>query len=171
MNKIKDPIILGAVAGFIGNCAKTAGSLFNRHVLHKSSTTYAEIAGGLFMTEKERRTKTGRFVGETADFLLGSLLGIPLVYLLRYTGKDKAAVKGAGYGHFAWIVLHGTIGRMMGNKKGVFPLDAKTNMSALINHTWYGLVTGFLIKKLGDQSLFPEPRSYTEPKEEEHNKE
>lgn len=161
MKKIKDPIVLGVFAGIIGNCAKMAGNIFNRYVLYKSDTTYYEIAGGLFMTKKERNKLTGKVVGGLADFILGGFLGIPLVYLFRYTGKDKTAIKGTAYGHFAWIVMYGSLGRLFGVKKGVFPLNAQTNMSALVNHTWYGLVTALVINKLGDPRLFPEPISRT----------
>ncbi len=163
MKKIKDPIVLGFIAGLIGNSAKLAGNLVNRYVFYKSDTTYPEIAGGLFMTKKEREKPTGKVVGGLADFVLGAILGIPLVYMFRYTGKDKSALKGMGYGHFAWIGMYGSIGRLMGINKGVFPLNAQTNMSALFNHTWYGLVTALVINKLGAPSLFPEPRSYTDP--------
>ena len=49
------------------------------------------------------------------------------------------------------------MGRLLGVKKGVFPLNADTNLSAFFNHSWYGIVTAVLAAKLGDDSLFPEP--------------
>lgn len=159
MRKIKDPIILGFMAGIIGNTAKTAGNLINRFVLHQTDTTYTEIAGGLFMNPKERRKPKGMIVGSVADFILGAIMGIPIVYMLRYTGKDKAGVKGLGLGYFAWVTMYGFLGRAMGQNKGVFPLKARTNLSALINHTWFGFVTGKAAAYLGDPSLFPEPKS------------
>ncbi|MDT3698086.1 MAG: hypothetical protein RO469_01560 [Thermincola sp.] len=163
MRKIKDPIMLGIVAGLIGNIAKLAGNLFNRHVLYKSDTTYSEIAGGLFMSKREREKSVGKAVGGIADFVLSALLGIPLVYILRYTGQDKAVIKGTGYGHLAWMAIYGAFGRLMGVKRGVFPLNADTNMSAFANHAWYGAVTALVINKLGDPSLFPEPKSGRTP--------
>lgn len=164
MRKIKDPVILGVVSGIIGNCAKMAGNLFNRYVLYKSETTYPEIASGLFMTKKQRQKPVGMLVGAMADFALGGILGIPMVYLLRYTGKDHAAVKGLTFGNFAWITMYGIMGRGFGTKQGVFPLDADTNLSAFINHSWYGLVTALTASKLGDSTLFPEPTSRREVK-------
>lgn len=157
MKKIDDPIVLGIVAGLAGNCVKLAGNLLNRFVLRESDTTYPEIAAGLFMTKRARDTLTGRVVGAIADFALGGALGVPMVYILRYTGRDHAALKGAGLGHLAWTIMYGTIGRGMGPKKGVFPLNEDTNLSAFINHTWYGMTTALLASKLGDNSLFPEP--------------
>lgn len=160
MKKIKDPLILGAVSGILGNSVKIMGNLFNRHIAGFSGTTYAEITAGLFMTKKERKKKTGLLVGVLGDFAMGAILGIPIVYMLRYTGKDSAALKGLGAGHFAWLALYGVIGRGLGENKGVFPLSAETNLSAFLNHSWYGLATAYAVCKLGDPSLFPEPRSH-----------
>ena len=159
MKKIKDPLILGAVAGLMGNSVKLAGNLINRHIFGFSGTTYPEISAGLFMTKKERKKKTGLAVGTLGDFTIGAMLGVPIVYMLRYTGRDLAALKGLGVGHFAWIALYGTVGRGLGENNGVFPLSAETNFSAYINHSWYGLTTAYVASKLGDPSLFPEPTS------------
>ena len=157
--KIEDPLILGLVAGTIGNLAKMSGNLLIRFLLRKSETTYPEIAGGLFMSKKQRDRLVGRVVGGIADISLGGILGVPIVYLLRYTGKDKAAIKGLAVGHFAWMAIYGAFGRGSGKKQGVFPLDAATNLSAFINHSWYGLITAVAASKLGDPTLFPEPKS------------
>ena len=153
LNKIKDPIVLGMLCGASGNGVKMIGNLFNRYILKKSDTTYIEIASGLFMNKKEREKPVGKIVGFLADFTLGSALGVPLVYLLKYTGKDYAALKGLAYGHLAWVTMYGTIGRTLGTSKGVFPLNADTNLSAFINHSWYGLVTAVLIKNLGEVNI------------------
>ena len=103
MKKIKDPIILGAVSGLLGNSAKLAGNLFNRYVLCKSDTTYPEIAGGLFMSKKEREKPVGKIVGLLADFSLGALLGVPVVYMLRYTGRGQSCGKRFGSGAFCLV--------------------------------------------------------------------
>jgi hypothetical protein len=154
--RIKDPLLLGGFAGLIGNAVKLAGNIFNAYVLKISSTTYAEIAAGIFMTKKERRKKMGLVVGSIADLAIGALLGIPVVYFLRYTGKDHAVIKGLGYGHFAWVLFYGALGSLFG-AQGVFPLNASTNLSAIINHSLYGMTTAAVISKFGDPSLFPEP--------------
>ncbi len=135
------------------------GNLINRFLFRKSETTYPEIAAGLFMSKKQRDTVTGRIVGGLADLSLGGVLGVPMVYLLRYTGKDKAAIKGLAVGHFAWMAIYGAFGRVSGNNQGVFPLDAATNLSAFINHSWFGMITSIAASRLGDPSLFPEPKS------------
>lgn len=157
MRKIKDPIILGIVAGLAGNAVKLAGNLINRYAFRKSDVTYPEIAAGLFMTKREREKRVGRVTGGLADFVLGGALGVPLVYLLRYTGRDHAALKGLAVGHLAWITVYGALGRGLDSQKGVFPLNADTNLSALLNHSWFGLTAALVAAKLGDESLFPEP--------------
>jgi len=61
-----------------------------------------------------------------------------------------------GYGHFAWVFFYGALGNFFG-ARGVFPVNAPTNLSALINHSLYGMTTAAVIAKLGDPALFPEP--------------
>lgn len=57
--------------------------------------------------------------------------------------------------------IYGFLGGGLGAKKGVYPLDAGTNMSSFFNHSWYGLVTALAASKLGDPTLFPEPSNKT----------
>jgi hypothetical protein len=154
--KIKDPLVLGAAAGIIANLAKLLGNEFGIKTVKISKASYPEMAAGLFMKKKERKKPAGLIAGTLADFAIGGIMGIPLVYLLRYTGRDHAAFKGLGYGHFAWVFLYGATGRLFGTK-GLFPLNASTNLSALINHSMYGIIAAVLAAKLGDPSLFPEP--------------
>lgn len=153
MKKIKDPILLGIISGLIGNTAKLAGNLFNRYVLYKSEITYPEIASGMFMGKKQRERPVGKLVGFLADYAIGASLGIPMVYMLRYSGKSNAPLKGLGLGHIAWVSMFGFLGGGH-NQKEVFPLDAGTNLSAFVNHSWYGLVTALVASRLGDPSLF-----------------
>lgn len=158
--KIKDPLVLGAVAGTIANLVKLLGNELGMKSLKISKASYPQMAAGLFMTKKERKKPAGQVVGTLADLAVGGLMGIPLVYLLRYTGRDYAALKGLSYGHFAWVFLYGATGRIIGTKS-LFPLDATTNLSALFNHSMYGIIAAVLAAKLGDPSLFPEPGGKT----------
>ncbi len=154
--KIKDPLVLGATVGIVANLVKFVGNEFNRKILKISNVTYPEIAAGLFMAQKERKKPVGLFVGALADFAIGAMMGVPMVYILRYTGRDHATLKGLGFGNLAWVSLYGAVGRMFGIK-GLFPLNASTNLSAFINHGLYGITAALLTSKLGDPSLFPEP--------------
>lgn len=153
MKKINDPVILGIIAGLAGNCLKTAGNLFNRYVLKVSQFTYIEVAAGLFMRRKESHKPLGQIVGGIADFLIGSMMGVPLVYLLKYTKKDYALVKGIGIGGLIWIGMYGALGRAFG-AWGFLPANASTNLSSFLNHSLYGIGASIVATKLGDPSLF-----------------
>ncbi|NLX90178.1 MAG: hypothetical protein GXZ07_01055 [Firmicutes bacterium] len=155
--KIKDPLVLGAIAGAIANLAKLLGNEFGMKTLKISQASYPEMAAGLFMTKKERRKPVALVVGTLADLTIGGIMGVPLVYILRYTGRDFAPIKGIGYGLFAWVLLYGALGRFLGTKSSIFPLSSTTSLSAYINHSIYGAIAAVLTAKLGDPSLFPEP--------------
>ena len=108
--KIKDPLILGAFAGLTANLGKMLGNVFNKNVLKVSDINYSELAAGIFMTEKELKKPAGLVVGTLADFVIGAIMGIPIVYILRYTGKDHAALKGFGFVILPGLLIwsHGT---------------------------------------------------------------
>jgi len=152
VKKIKDRIVLGLVSGLAGNVAKLAGNLANAYLFGFSRTTYPILAGQLFMNQKQLRTKTGLLVGTLADMVIGAAVGVPLVYMLTYTGKDHYALKGIGFGNTAWTGLFGAMSRLALNQAAF--QDAPTNLSAFLNHTWYGLVASAVAANLGDPGLF-----------------
>ncbi len=153
MKKIKDPIVLGVVAGLAGNIIKNIGNEISI-LLGFSKITYAEIAGGIYMKKKATRTPLGKAIGYLGDNAIGGALGIGFVYVLKATGKDHAIMKGVGYSHLAWTALLGGI-----NKVGISsfqPPDTKTVLSSYINHTLFGLTVAVTATTFGDKDLFPQ---------------
>lgn len=151
MKKIKDPIVLGGIAGFIGNLAKNLGNEVSI-ALSFSKLSYAEIAGGVFMKRRETMTPLGKAIGYFGDSAIGGALGVGLVYVLKATGKDHAIAKGIGYSHIVWTVLVGGINKI--GISSIKPPDRKTVLSSYINHTLYGIAAALAITLLGDKDLF-----------------
>ncbi|MCR4443066.1 MAG: hypothetical protein QHH10_12360 [Peptococcaceae bacterium] len=151
MQKIKDPVLLGIAAGLAGNLLKNLGNEIST-ALGFSKTTYSEIAGGIYMNKKKTYTPLGKTIGYLADTAIGGALGVGLVYLLKTTGRDHAAIKGVGYSHIAWTVLLGGM-----NKLGLSsfkPIDPETVLSSYINHTLYGFSAAVVATIIGDKNLF-----------------
>lgn len=78
--KIADRIVLGTIAGLIGNLAKLA------------------------VTGRARNT------GILNDATIAAAVGVAATYVLSATGKDRAALKGAILGVGAWNILQGLMG-------------------------------------------------------------
>ena len=92
-------------------------------------------------------------MGFMGDAAIGAGLGVGYVYVLKFTGKDHALMKGIGYGHGAWTILLGGAKFFLGGAK-IFPLSPKSVMSNYLEHTLYGLGAYLAATTLGDEDLF-----------------
>lgn len=165
MFKIKDRIVLGVVAGLAGNVVKM---VIDEVSLKKriSQRSFRETAAGVWVSSsKEAKSINGQLLGGLLDFGMGALGGISSVYLLSKTGRDHIAVKGITSG----IAIGSFITFIMGTlpKNTVRPKDAASNLSYMLSHAGYGLVTTFIAAKLGHPSLYDtKPQNnYLEPLE------
>ncbi|MDX9872891.1 MAG: hypothetical protein RBT41_10805 [Clostridia bacterium] len=151
MKKIKDRLTLGLLCGFLGNIPKTIlNEVSYRKGLEK--TRYGEIVTGIFMPKKQAQSKDGVTFGVAGDYLLASMLGIPLVYLFTYTGKDNYGLKGwvggmAGMGLFRALIANIGPGK-------TYPKDVLSNSMMSISSTLWGITAATLIVHWGDERLF-----------------
>ncbi len=148
---IKDRLILGALAGVLGGITKTliVGS-FKKLGLAEFDGT--ETSAGMLLPAYKVNTPSGKLVGHITNTMIGMTLGIAMTYLLSVTGKDRAIIKGAGMSGVFWMLLYGNYANMGGTT--VRPALPNTILSNLVGHFTYGVVTSFVITRLGDPSLF-----------------
>lgn len=151
MKKLKDPILLGIMAGLAGNLLKDLGNLFTTKK-GMNDLTYSSMAGSLYMKKKDTKSNLGKKVGFLADMAVGAGLGVGYIYVLKFTGKDHALMKGVGYGHGAWTLLLGGTNKLGASK--IFPLKPKTVLSNYLEHTLYGLGAYLVASKFGDDDLY-----------------
>ncbi|MFA7468184.1 MAG: hypothetical protein WCY82_07960 [Desulfotomaculaceae bacterium] len=151
MIKIKDRLILGAIAGLGGNLIKLSiGKAAMK--MNLAEVGGPERAAGMLVPGHKIVTTEGKVVGYIADSVIAGLLGVTTVYALSITGKDKAITKGALSGEAAWTLLYGLLTTMGATKVG--PVGPKTVLSEVVSHTAYGAITAYLVTKLGDPGLF-----------------
>ncbi len=106
----------------------------------------------VFLPKKDTKNPLGKLVGFLADAALGAGLGVGYVYVLKFTGKDHALMKGVGYGHGAWtLVLGGT--QLVGGPK-IPQLNPKSVLSTYAEHALYGAGAALVATALGDEDLF-----------------
>lgn len=163
MNKIKDRVLLGVIAGLCGNLVKTA---IDEVSLKKkiSQRSFRETASGVWVsTQKEASSAKGQILGGLLDFGMGTLGGIGIVYLLSKTGRDHLVTKGLVSGITTGSAITALLSAFPQNK--VRPKDAASNLSYMLSHAAFGLITTFVAAKLGDKSLYDsKPRNnYLEP--------
>lgn len=165
MFKIKDRVALGVIAGLCGNLVKTV--IDEVSIRRKiSQRSFRETASGVWVsTQKEASNVKGQILGGILDFGMGTLGGIGIVYLLSKTGRDQLLTKGIVSGVTVGSTVTALLSAFPQNK--VRPKDAASNLSYMVSHAAYGLVTTLVAAKLGDPSLYDaKPKNnYLEPTE------
>ncbi|MEW6243525.1 MAG: hypothetical protein AB1497_04515 [Bacillota bacterium] len=152
MLKIKDRIVLGIIAGLSGNLVKMGiDELWMRIKIPKRS--FRETAAGAWVWNRgEARSLKGQAFGLILDSWMASLGGIGAVYMLSKTGKDQLLPKGLMFGISIGSFLTAALSALPANK--VPPRGATSNLSNLVSHAAYGVVTTYIAAALGDPSLY-----------------
>lgn len=153
--KIKDRIVLGAVSGLL---AGVPGRLINA-VEYKAGLTdlkYQQQATSLFIPKNKSGTLHGKILASLVNNTNVSITGVIICYLLSASGRDHAIIKGAGVGAFSWVIINGVVSNLGLKNKYKKPLSP---ILSFFDHVILGSLTGLLVSKLGDDSLFPETKN------------
>ncbi|KLU67853.1 hypothetical protein DEAC_c02600 [Desulfosporosinus acididurans] len=150
MEKIKDRIFLGFIAGMIG---AIPGRLLNKleFKLGITDSRYEEMASMLFVSRRDAHKIMGNGVGKIANGLLTSANGITTAYVLSKTGRDHAMLKGIGISSMAWLGIYG-ISTQAQVRKSNKPIAA---LLSYLDHVIFGATTATLVSTLGADSIFP----------------
>lgn len=158
MRKINDRIILGVTAGLVGMIPKMVlDELSYLKGIEKSS--FGDIISGIYMPKRAATSKKGRLFGFVGDMVVGAMFGIPLVYLLTFTGKDRHLIKGGlagllGIGFFRGLVANIGPGQL-------YPRDPATNSAMSLTSTIWGMTAAAAALYWGNHRLFS-PKSLLE---------
>ena len=151
MKKIQDRVQLGIISGLAGVFVKDlVGTVLVKTGLAEEGAP--QRAAGMLLPAYKVAAPLGRAAGWMADAAVGCLLGIASVYVLSFTGKDRAPLKGLTTGALAWVGLYGVLGNMGAtNVRTALP---RTVLSEFIGHSVFGLVSTATAAFLGDEDLF-----------------
>lgn len=151
-NKIKDSVTVGLAGGVTGTVAMDVVNVLMK-MLGISEALYGHLAGSMLVSTWRTRTSRKTFaLGQIFHMATGSLLGLPLVWLFKKTGKDHHLLKGAATGFFSWGILHD-----IGIRVGIFRLKPRTvnsYYSALLQNMVFGMTTAQTIVSIADPAMF-----------------
>ncbi|WP_050780776.1 hypothetical protein [Dethiobacter alkaliphilus] len=149
--KIKDRFLLGVISGLFGTIPVDALNSA-QYRMGLTDRKYAHMAARFF-TPKERT-----ILGPVANETLNTSIGVMIAYALSASGRDFAALKGAGVGALYWFTLYGLTTGL-----GLLPKSKKPLSSILgfTDHLIAGATIGMIAGKLGDDSLFPDNKIKT----------
>lgn len=163
MRKLNDRICLGLLIGLLANIPKTLNDEFWFRMGY-NKRRFSHIVAGIFLPNHIAKSKKGIIFGIYLEYFISCLLGIPFVYMLTYTGKDKAWLKGLISGTLYFDILRGLLARVGIGK--IYPKDLFTNVMMSISSSLWGITAGLLTSFLGNAELFkPKPRIQSNPSE------
>ncbi len=149
IGKMKDSITIGLLGGLVGAIFMDISNLLI-FMAGKTETLYGHIAGGLLVAPYRTKQTKNFILGELTHLGIGSIFGIPLICILKKTGKDHHLIKGA-------FISMLSLGALIGGQ-GVGILKkfrlTRTFYSAIWNHFVYGIVSAQAIVMLANPNIF-----------------
>ncbi|AFM40372.1 hypothetical protein Desaci_1346 [Desulfosporosinus acidiphilus SJ4] len=148
--KTKDSVVTGLLGGLVG----TLFMDITNAVIYKAGGTeklYGHLAGQFFVSPLRTNQRKNYVLGELLHFSVGSVFGLPTMYMLKKTGKDHYLSKGLVTSMLTWGLLY-----TGGQKIGLFKKlrFTKTHYSAAFNNVIYGLVSAKTMVSLADPTMF-----------------
>ena len=149
MQKIKDRIILGTIAGIGANLVKeviaetSVRSGFSKY-------TCRRMIPLTVLSKKHAKTWKGWIIGTSTDMAIAGFTGIMLTYTLSYTGTDCAKLKGA-------LISGGILDQVFNMFSRVLPevkKEPNSNLVCKAIHQIFGATAASIITTLGASSLF-----------------
>ncbi len=151
--KIKDRIVHGMISGILAGIPDTIlNGLAHRAGL--SELSYTKMEANIFLPQNRVNSKGAGLLGLMANYTLLGISGVGFSYLLAITGRDRALIKGIGYGLTSWLLFYGVAAKLglPVTRKVKKPL---TPLLSFVDHAIYGGLLGLIAPALGDDSLFP----------------
>lgn len=146
-------MVSGVIAGIPG---KYINAFERRRGL--TDLRYSRLSVNLFTPRNQVDSKNEKILAAIAISVTSGFFGVLVSYLLSVTGRDHAVLKGAGSAACGWIAVNGLLGGQVMKKKNKNPMAP---ILSFIDHLINGGLCGFLVSKLGDDSLFPDTKSLT----------
>lgn len=151
MKKITDRFLLGTIAGLVGNIAKVAVEKIATNTIGFEESG-AKKAAGIFLEKRDVSTIQGKIIGNIADNMIATGLGVICVYWLTLMGKDYYLLKGAALGSAEWATLYGALSNM--GATNIYPTKPKDGLVQWFSHVTFGIVKICIVARLGDERLF-----------------
>ncbi|HOP69068.1 MAG: hypothetical protein WBK48_01440 [Dethiobacteria bacterium] len=152
MDRIRDSILAGALAGWLGNVPKEIMT-WSFHFLGWIKYTFVHIASGFYYSAENLGAPLSLLTGAITDWVIAGAFGVMLLFILRYTGTDYAVFKGMGFGAVFYILAFG-IGMALDISRAtlVTPLP---DFLLLMAHFVIGGVSGWALKRYFSEAVRP----------------
>ena len=165
--RLHDTITTGLISGLVGTVVMDLSNLIFRRA-RLTERTYAEFGASVIMHPFRVRQRKNAVLGQILHMISGSIIGIPMAYMLKKSGRDYHLLKGAALGSVLWGGLY-AVGRRIGLITAK-PWMTQSHYSELWHNLLYGITASQAIVSLADPAIFTQEREarITEPSEGEY---
>ncbi len=150
MLKVKDTIVAGVLAGWIGNVVKETLT-WSFHFMGWVRYTFVHIAAGFYYSVDNLNAPLSLVTGAITDWTISGTFGVMLLLLLRYTGTDYAIFKGIGFGAIVYVITFG-IGMAMDITRATL-ITPLPDFLLLTAHLAIGGVTGWALDRYFSEAI------------------
>ncbi len=143
MQRIKDRLFLGLIAGLGGNLVKEAIAETAVY-FGLTKSTCRKMIPLILLNKKDAKTWKGSVLGITTDMTVAALTGVLITYTLSFSGKDYSRLKGI-------MVSNGILDQVFNAFSRLLPQAKKEPNSNLICrgiHTVFGITAASIITSL-----------------------
>ena len=99
-------MLIGTMAGMIASVIKSCSNLAFYH-FGLVKVTYLQMAASVFVSPRQVNTPFSVAIGVAADLILGGMLGMTILLIFRFFGRDLWWYKGIVAGNIIWIFTSG----------------------------------------------------------------
>lgn len=142
---LRDKVLAGSIAGIIATLFKAIPNII-LWKLNIVPALYIQIAASSLILPTDVSSPIGLVIGLIADLITGGTIGILAAQGLNFFGHDYWAYKGLFIGSMVWLFGFG-VALNLGAAK-INPSDPLFQLTSLIDHLIFGLVTAYLLIKL-----------------------
>lgn len=141
---MKDDIMLGVLAGFVGNIPKEIITWL-LHFLGYLRYTFVHIAAGTFVPKEFIDNPISLVTGAIADWIMVGIIGTVTVYFIKYTDYRFPIIKSIFLSSAFYILLYGALMALDVTRASL--LTPLPNLLLFIPHLAMGIGIGWFIKK------------------------
>ncbi|MFZ7102230.1 MAG: hypothetical protein ACOWWO_06130 [Peptococcaceae bacterium] len=144
---IRDTVMLGALAGLLGNIPKTIIAWIF-HYLGLLRYTFIHIAAGYYVPIEFIDNPVSLLIGFISDYTIAAFFGVIMYLMLQKFGTDYAIVKGLGFGAVLYLIFYGAFMALDITRATL--LTPLPNLLLFFPHIIYGGITCQIIKSYAE---------------------
>lgn len=147
LSKERDPFVFWIISGIVAIIIRDIWNFISK-AFGLAQNYIWNISVSILISNSLVKTFWGTFLGIVVDLIIGAMFGVIIGLLLEWRGNKNYIVKGLGVGLLAWLFFYGLLYHNLPFTAKHAPSDIPTNISTLIGHVIFGIVSATVYVKI-----------------------